>query len=156
MACELCGKPLTGGVRVKLEGSIVTACRGCATLGETIDEPRQEAPKRQAEPKPKKKPERRAEPEYDVVEDSGSLVRRAREKSGLTQEELGKAVNEPHSLIHRIESGKLEPSLMVARKLEKKLKITLLKVQEEGDEVAPEKDKQELTLGDMVVVRKKS
>ena len=72
----------------------------------------------------------------------------------MKQEELAKKINEKESRLHKIESGHFTPSLRLARKLEKFLKITL--VEQVAEDTSPlEKSKSEsLTLGDFIKVRK--
>ena len=52
----------------------------------------------------------------------------------LTQKELGQKVGERTSTISLLERGKLKPSIPMARKLERTLKIVLLVPTEEGPE----------------------
>ncbi|RLG73489.1 MAG: TIGR00270 family protein, partial [Thermoprotei archaeon] len=61
---------------------------------------------------------------------------------------------EKETVIKRIESGKLKPTIELAKKLERILKITLLEpiVSEYITRLSP---KENLTLGDIVVLRKK-
>jgi len=72
------------------------------------------------------------EEEYELVEDFGDKIKRAREKLGLTQSELATKMKIKVSLLKKIESGKLYPPIELAKKLEKLLGIELLeKVSEE-------------------------
>jgi len=61
-----------------------------------------------------------------ITEGFGSLVRRAREKMGLSHEDLGKKIAEKVSVIKKIESEKMVPDQRVAEKLEHFLGIRLL------------------------------
>ncbi len=70
--------------------------------------------------------------EYEYVEDFGEQVRRAREKMGLSQEELAALVKEKATVIRKIEQGVFHPPIELARRLEKALKITI--VQEAPEE----------------------
>ncbi|MEN3048474.1 MAG: helix-turn-helix domain-containing protein [Candidatus Caldarchaeales archaeon] len=89
---------------------------------------------------------------YELVEDYGEVVRRAREAKFLTREQLAELVGEKASTIRRIENGELRPSMEMARKLEKVLKVKLLV--ESTDEVLEKAlrkaSKQVPTLGDML------
>lgn len=62
----------------------------------------------------------------ELVEDFNVVVRQARESKGWTREELGAKIYEKVSVITRIESGKMEPDLKLARKLEKTLGVKLI------------------------------
>jgi putative transcription factor len=61
-----------------------------------------------------------------VADGFGSLVRRAREKIGLSHEDLGRKVAEKVSVIKKIESEKMVPDQRVAEKLEHALGIKLI------------------------------
>jgi putative transcription factor len=61
-----------------------------------------------------------------VAEGFGSLVRRAREKMGLSHEDLGRKAAEKVSVIKKIESEKMVPDKRVSEKLEHTLGIKLL------------------------------
>jgi putative transcription factor len=71
---------------------------------------------------------------FEVTPDFARLVKEARERMNLTQEELGQKVGERTSTISLLERGKLKPSIPMARKLERALKIVLLIPAEEGPE----------------------
>ena len=64
--------------------------------------------------------------------DFHTIIKRARERLGLSQEELGLRINEKPSVIRLLEVGKLKPNDSLARKMENYLKIELL-VPSEGD-----------------------
>jgi putative transcription factor len=154
MICELCGKNTLEGFRVRVEGVIVSSCPECSKHGKvvsTVDKPERKADKRPSEVVES------FEVEVGVAEDYAKIVRKAREKRGWTQEELGAGVNEPHSTIARIEHGRLEPSIDMAKKLERKLGVKLL-VDAGVDDAGPIKqagEVRDLTLGDMIVVRRR-
>lgn len=61
-----------------------------------------------------------------VVEGYGSLVRRAREKLGLSHEELGRRIAEKVSVLKKIENEKMVPDQKVSEKLEHILGIKLM------------------------------
>ena len=97
---------------------------------------------------------------YEVVPDYAERVRRARERLGMSQEELAIRVKERVNVIKRIEAGTLTPTVDLARRLEKVLGIKLLEpvVEEEGfTSERParrrRRDEFELTLGDIVEIR---
>ena len=67
------------------------------------------------------------------MEDFNTIVRKARESRGWTREELGAKIYEKVSVINRIESGKMEPDIKLAKKLEKTLNITLIEKYDDVD-----------------------
>lgn len=69
--------------------------------------------------------------DLELIENYGELVREARTRMGLTQDELASQIGEKLTVIKKIEHGELRPSIELARKLEKFLKIRLLVPAEE-------------------------
>ncbi|BAW31278.1 MAG TPA: multiprotein bridging factor aMBF1 [Methanothermobacter sp.] len=151
MRCEICGKKIIGKpIRVKIEGSVMDVCNDCSKFGKIQKQPE----------KPRKAPRRRVartiEPVYEVLEDYNRIIREAREKRGWSREDLAKKINEKVSVIHRIESGRMEPDIKLAKKLEKTLKIRILEKFEE--EETPELRMGSFkgaTIGDVARIRKR-
>jgi putative transcription factor len=77
-------------------------------------------------PRPQRPAETKSEAEMEVDPDYNVLVKEAREKLGLSQEALGKLINVKPSLIHHVETKKLKPDIILARKLMHQLRINLL------------------------------
>lgn len=118
MNCELCGqKPAL--YDSEIEGTTMKVCIDCSRFGSN---------KRKSNVKiviKEKRPEEK-EPIYLFVPGYGSIVKKARERLGLKQEEMAKRLNERESFLHQIESEHLTPSVVVARKLERELKVRIL------------------------------
>lgn len=157
MQCEICEKLIAEGKRVRIEGSIVTTCNDCARFGEVVgltsyQKQNSLPPKVEA----KKDVDFVVDADDELIEDYAEVIREKRMRRGLKQEELAKLINEPASLIHRIEVGRLEPSPEVARKLQHVLRIKLFK-RPQPESLLPQtsSSRGEVTLGDMVVVKKK-
>ena len=72
----------------------------------------------------------------------------------MTQKDFAKALNERESIIKKLEGGMYCPPLSLAHKLEKLLKINLVK-QEEEDINEPRKGKRDgpLTIGDILQIK---
>jgi putative transcription factor len=133
-ACEICGSPLRTPNRVEIDGAIMVVCDNCARLGKKVGpaappvsvisnrvvraSPAQYALRTMAQ--------RPTEEEYELDPDYHLLIRQAREKMGLPQEQLGKLINEKPSVIRMVESKKLKPDITLTRKLMHELKINLL------------------------------
>jgi len=163
--CEMCGRVVERRMAkvVFIEGARLTLCPICYSkavknlkaqepLGGSTSSARVR-PANLAKPKAERPPVRE---EYEVVEDFAVRVRKAREALGWTQKALAEAVKESENVIKRIESGRLVPSIDLARRLEKVLNIKLLEPAEEVSVGrAVDKDLKNLTLGDIVSVRKR-
>ncbi len=105
----------------------------------------------------KKKIEAKVKITEEVVEEYHTKIRKAREKLGLSHEELGKRINEKASVIKNLETGKMAPNDMLVTKLEHALKIKLLTpISEEKVPQSPKAPDRELTLGDLIEFDKKS
>jgi putative transcription factor len=93
----------------------------------------------------------------EIVEGYDSKIRQAREKLGISHEELGKKINEKASVLRKIETGKMTPNNQLVTKLEHTLKIKLLVpvTEEKTTQQIPKAQNRELTLGDLIQLDKK-
>jgi putative transcription factor len=168
MRCEMCGRRILGTpYRVIIEGARLMVCTDCAKHGKLTWE---EEPKPKPAIKPKgprptliihAKRSAIAPPDaaVELIEDFHDKVRDAREKLGLSHEELGKRINEKVSLLRKIETGKMTPNNTLATKLEHVLKIKLMIQASEEKVKVPtsiitKMPKRELTLGDLIQLNK--
>jgi putative transcription factor len=144
---------------VIIEGANLTVCGQCAKHGTAVrEEPKPEGltlkPQRRLTPKiqTKKLPETTAGATLELIENFDKKIRQAREKLGLSHEELGKKTNEKVSLLKKIETGKMAPDNKLAAKLEYTLKIKLLVpvTEEKAQAKIPKQPTRELTLGDLI------
>jgi len=156
MICEICGRHFNSGVRIQLEGSIVSACDNCASYGKVVSKvvTVKEKPKTPESSAPVYDMQD-VEPKETLVEDWGLKIKNAREKRNLKQSDLARLINEPESLVHRLESGRIEPNETLVKKLEKKLNIKLVMRMEDAERFTGTSGKSERTLGDVVVIKKK-
>jgi len=103
----------------------------------------------------RKKPEIK-EPVYSFFPGYGSIVKSAREKLGLKQDELAKKLNERESVLHQIESGHFTPGIELAKKLERNLHIKIFEEIKEENQKANSptvKSTDGQTLGDFIKKR---
>ncbi|AMK15508.1 multiprotein bridging factor aMBF1 [Methanobrevibacter olleyae] len=170
MNCEICGKPMEGKpIRTKIDGSVLEVCKECSKFGRVQKDTalerkftsRNKKAKKQNQNKPQgsrgniqRRP--REEAIDELAEDYSSIIRKARESRGWTREELGAKIYEKVSVINRIESGKMEPDLKLAKKFEKTLNIALI---EKYDAMDLESFKSSAsgpnTLGSVVKIKRK-
>ena len=153
--CEMCGSPIEGkAYKVIIEGTEMVVCERCYRSVRAKAVPASPRRQTKVEEKKQSKPKRKVV-EYEVVEDYYERVREAREELGMSRSELGMKVGEGESVIKRIKLGRLEPDLELAKKLERVLGITLIrKVEYSEEEGTGKPPSEELTLGDVVVIRK--
>ena len=154
MECELCGRQcecrpaMVDGVRMML-------CPGCMKHGKgvPVQQQRQSAstPILQRIRRPKEKDVYK-DMTKELVSNYNTLIKNAREKNGLSREELGFRIGERTVTISKIENGDLKPSDKVAGKLEKELSITLFEEVEKVPSYAKSVggSRGGLTLGDFI------
>ncbi len=164
--CELCGRPIYGkAYKVVVEGVELTVCASCylkllKNKGLAKKAKEQAKPsKRAVQPTSKTRHMRRNKAEnYDIVEDYARRIREAREKLGLSRADLARKVQEREVTLGKIETGRLMPTIDLARRLERVLKIKLLEPVIDDEEESPVhpsgKPKSVLTLGDIAVLKK--
>ena len=107
---------------------------------------------RRPEPRPRRDIFERFE-RLEFIEGYGRMVREARERLGLTREELGAQIQEKATLIKKIENEEMRPPLQIARKLEKALRIRIVREISEEEEMLftpPKTPEWRPTLGDML------
>lgn len=145
MSCDICGAKIAVR-KARIEGAVVTVCDKCVTLGEEIPI---EAIHKLAErilPKLSMPPEL----ELHMRTDSGEVVRKEREKRGLTQEQLAEKLGMKVNVVRRVEEG-WQPLLIVVRKFEKTLGVSLLETAPAAD-LKTKIEKKQLTIGDVAEV----
>jgi putative transcription factor len=163
LRCEVCGRKIHGSpIRAVIEGAKLTVCNECSKHGKIIhEEPilKQEAARKPFVPIPVKKKSLKAtvDTTQEIVEGYDSKIRQAREKLGISHEELGKKINEKASVLRKIETGKMTPNNQLVIKLEHALKIKLLVPvsEEKVTQQIHRAPNRELTLGDLMQLNKK-
>lgn len=124
LTCEVCGNPIrTAPSRVEIDGAVLQVCQGCAKRGRPLTATVSRVRPVRTRPVVNGGS---SESELEVDPEYGSIVRRAREKLGLTQEALGRAINVKPSVISHVEAKKMKPDLILARTLMHYLKVELL------------------------------
>ena len=107
--CDICGKKSENLYETNIEGSVLFACSSCASIaGKNITGNL-----------------KKTKQEY-LVENYSDLIKKSREKSGMSLKEFALSINEKYGLLKNIESGKMKPDTRLCKKLEKSLKIKLL------------------------------
>ncbi len=170
--CDICGRE-TEVNKYRIEGAEVVACASCGKHGTLIEDkgPRNKTssfkpsygspgPSKGFVPKPKdnfkpKFSDKRAE--KVLIENYGRVITSARDKMGITRQELAKSLFIRETLLTKIEAENIRPSDDVIKKIEKALNIVLF---EESSEAVTQFSNQQptarsMTLGDFATIRKK-
>lgn len=167
LRCEVCGHKINGiPIKAIIEGARLTVCVACSKHGRICTEepkpkpilqrlrtttarPRMQTPKPQAPT---------VDTSQELVENYPAKIRQAREKLGLSHEDLGKRLNEKVSLLRKIETGRMTPNNRLAALLERTLRIKLIVSAKEEKVPQTRMSKaagHELTLGDLIKLDKK-
>ncbi|MBU0614881.1 MAG: TIGR00270 family protein [Nanoarchaeota archaeon] len=143
--CDMCGKE-DELYRTEIEGSVIRVCKNCARYGKVLSEVKKMSPVKL------KKIQHKAEPEVVplIVFDYAQKIKKKRQSLQMQQEEFAKQINEKVSLIHNIETGHAKPSIALARKIERFLKITLIEEYEEQQTNKKEEKSDVMTIGDLI------
>ncbi|SRR5712692_4107729 len=164
--CEVCGREIVGKpARALVEGATLVVCSQCAGLGTALPgfperrRPRSLAPSTLGKPvRPPIMSLPKAVEESELLEEYPRIIKNAREKMSLSQQDLAFKAREKITVIQKIELGKMLPTMRLTRELEHILRVTLLApkeqvelpnppVRQSGD-VGP-------TLGDIALIRHK-
>jgi putative transcription factor len=157
MQCEMCG---TDGelFKVNIEGVNLNICRKCAKFGKVIERVKEPSEIRARVTENKRvtvAKQAESETVFVITADYSAKIKTMREKLGLKQEELAKKINERDTLIHKIETGGIEPNIILARKLEKFLGIKLVEEHSEESKELPAIKKGDVTIGDLARIKKR-
>jgi putative transcription factor len=168
----VCGRKIhSDPIRAVIEGATLTVCVECSKHGKVILHEEEVRALKTSTAPTTKKPQApvsmmqrkrqlvaKVEITQEITEGYASKIRAAREKLGLSHEDLGLKINEKASVLKHIENGKTSPNNLLASKLERTLKIKLLVpiAEEKADEIPKTvKANQEMTLGDLIELDKK-
>jgi putative transcription factor len=153
--CEVCGREIAGKpIEAEVDGVQMYLCASCfeklrssgraRPVRYTLRPPRAPAPARR-----RGRPVREI---YDLVDDYAERIRAAREERGWTTAALAQRLRISESMLRKIESGKVKPSIDLARRIEKVLRIKLLEPVVDEESYYGEDEYDYVTLGDIVVV----
>ena len=157
MQCELCGRDCNDCRSSSVDGVKMMLCPGCMKHGTglsevsrvTTDFSQKAIFNRVRKPREK---DIYKNMDKELISGWNNLIRKAREKKGLTREELGFRIGERTITISKIENGDLRPSDKMIAKLEKELGISLL---EEVKKVTTDHHvRTGMTLGDFIKTEK--
>jgi len=157
MQCELCGKNCDCKAAT-IDGVMMMLCPNCIKHGEVIQTKNIPAITQKPLLDRLKKP-----PVKDIYKDMNKelvsnwneKIKKAREKKGLTREELGFKIGERTVTISKIENGDLRPSDKMIEKLEKELGINLVEdISKTSSKLGSSGTGSRLTLGDFIKSKK--
>jgi putative transcription factor len=159
MQCEICGAEISGNPnRIVIDRSTLDVCKSCARFGRAEDKwspvPRKVVPVERAFTVRRPQHRDHFKDLVEIIPDYGRVIREAREKLGITPDELAATIKEKAALLKKIERQELVPEDDVRKKLERELNVKLT------DQATEEKVKYHggakgLTLGDIANIKRK-
>jgi len=151
MDCELCGRKTPALYTISIDGAKMNVCRECTSHGKFSRKVREDAPVKKQRAY---KQEETGQTEETLADNYGDKIRNKRRELGMKRKEFARMLNETESVINHLEHSTITPDDKLIKKLEKKLGIKL----KEKYEYKPQEQKtedQEMTLGDIVNIKKK-
>jgi putative transcription factor len=146
--------------RAVIEGVEMSVCNACSAMGKVLVPAPRAEPKKGSfstamqKPKPAPHPVS-SEPDERLIDNFAEKMRHLRERSGLTQKDFAAKICERETIVSKIESGSYQPPIEVVRRWEKILHARLIESDEEkGMVIENNKDDDDLTIGDIIKVKK--
>jgi len=163
--CEVCGKGPARHTAI-IEGAKFEVCDRCAGHGKVLEKPNlnkgsvvqggQNIVKKSSSLRTGKKDSNRSyNMREEIVEDYSEIIKKVFNKSGKTYKDFANDLNESESYMRKIIRGEMTPTINTAKKLEKAFNITLIEDGEKEKINIRSSSADELTLGDMVEIKKK-
>ncbi len=160
MDCDMCGRE-QAILKASVEGTVLAVCSSCSKYGKIVGKIAVAA----ADLRKKEEKATAAIEEEGmeaVVANFGVLIKQKREELGRKQEDgfmkledFAKMIGVKESVLHKMETGTLKPGIEEARRIGKALGIKLMEKAEAVEDIVPQPKKDQLTLGDMIKLKKK-
>ncbi len=167
----MCGKDVPNTLSMMVEGTKLNLCPSCAKFGDSHGPSNRSdngaypstGANRAAIEERLEKRERRMQTRdiyaanggTELISDYGAVVRKARQKAGMNEEDFARSINEKKGIILKVESQSLVPDDKLVTKLEKALNIKLKEVIKDGEVVGGGPKSNGMTLGNFIKVEKK-
>ncbi len=127
MECEICGAETDTLYEIEIEGATMLVCSVCAKgkhlTGKVVREGKTEQDEKQKQETKSRKQE--GEEEYELIDNYGEEIKKARENLGIPVKVLAEKISEKASTLLRVEEQKTLPNDKLVKKLEKELGIKL-------------------------------
>lgn len=127
-------------------------CEDCSKFGRIISAVKEE--KKEIKKETRAEPKKEEEVTLTIIPDYGGIIKNKREQVGIKQEDFAKQINEKVSLIHKIETNQFEPSIELARKIERFLHVKLIEMEEVKIDKVGEAKREHFTIGDFIKVKR--
>ncbi|MEZ0289733.1 MAG: multiprotein bridging factor aMBF1 [Sulfolobales archaeon] len=172
--CEICGREISekASFKIFVEGSMITVCPECyskyvmqrSSRERSAREPVERTATRTLIRESKTTSLKRVTSQsirslerYEIDPMYPEIIRKAREAKNMSTKDLAMRLRESENVIKRIESGKLTPTIELAKRIEEVLgvRIVVPRVEEREEQMSRTSTSSGVTLGDLVVVKKR-
>lgn len=133
MRCEVCGMEIRGEpYRRVIEGGRLVVCGKCAQFSNKEWDPNRPAAKpgtrsRASTPAPRRRRNDIEQAEnYELLENYGEVIRKSRQRQGISIEDFAKKVSEKESVIKKLERGESNPPMALVRKVSRELGVKVI------------------------------
>lgn len=164
MQCEICGAQISGKPHhIIIDRAEMDVCDRCKGFGKEVERRGPVTTMRRGVPATTDMgmiPVRRARRDLfdkmkdQLVEEYATVIKNARERKHLTDEELAAKILEKVNIIRKVERSELVPDEALIKKLEKALDIKLTEGVAEPESGGRRGESKALTLGDLIKVKK--
>ena len=134
MLCEVCGREIFGSPNYRvIEGGKLTVCGQCAQFStQEWDPARPQArktPTRRRSAQPRRRSDIDSAESLELVDGYGMMIKKARQKKGLSIEDFSKQIREKESVVKKLEKENMNPPMNLVKKVQNSLGVNIL---EEG------------------------
>ena len=160
MRCEVCGREIMGSPNYRIiEGGKLTVCGQCAQFGtQEWDPTRPQARKtptrrRSGQPAPRRRSDIDSAENMELVDGYGMLVKKARQKKGLSVEDFAKQIREKESVVKKLEKENMNPPMNLVKKVQNSLGVNILEEATGGKGSVLSRAMGPRTLGDLIKIK---
>ncbi len=158
MRCEVCGREIMGSPNYRvIEGGKLTVCGQCAQFGtQEWDPTRPQArktPTRRRSAQPRRRSDIDSAESLELVEGYGMLVKKARQKKGLSVEDFAKSIREKESVVKKLEKENMNPPMNLVKKVQNSLGVNILEEGAAKSGSVLSRPMGPRTLGDMIKIK---
>ena len=160
MRCEVCGREIRGQPYYRIiEGGKLVVCGQCSKFSNQEWDPKTPQARktttrrRSAQPKQRRRSDIEAAESLELVDGYGMIIKKARQKKGMTVEDFAKKISEKESVVKKLEKEDMNPPLVLVRKVQHELNINILEEVETGTGPVLTRPMGPRTLGDLIKIK---
>lgn len=160
MRCEVCGREIRGQPYYRIiEGGKLVVCAQCSKFSNQEWDPKTPQARktttrrRSAQPNQRRRSDIEAAESLELVDGYGMIIKKARQKKGMTVEDFAKKISEKESVVKKLEKEDMNPPLVLVRKVQHELSINLLEEAETATGPVLTRPMGPRTLGDLIKIK---